>query len=69
MANQIQTGASEQGIVLLLTIIPAVFAALAIPLIMLYPLDNKTLTDVQRGLHQRKNTVVKQDENEVMNNG
>ncbi|WP_159821511.1 MFS transporter [Colwellia sp. 20A7] len=53
IANQAQTGASEQGIVLLLTIIPAVFAALAVPLIMLYPLDDKTLEHVQKELAQR----------------
>ena len=53
VANQAQTGASEQGIVLLLTIIPAAFAALAVPLIMLYPLDDKTLRHVQKELAQR----------------
>lgn len=55
VANQMQTGASEQGIVLLLTIIPGVFAALAVPIILLYSLDNKTLNKVQQSL-QEKNT-------------
>lgn len=69
VANQVQTGASEQGIVLLLTIIPAVFAALAVPLIVLYPLDDKTLTEVQSGLDKRKNNLNDQGKNEVASNG
>jgi GPH family glycoside/pentoside/hexuronide:cation symporter len=54
VANQIQTGASEHGIVLLVTLIPAIFAALAVPLIWFYPLDDKKLRRVQNELEQRK---------------
>lgn len=68
VANQVQTGASEQGIVLLLTIIPGVFAALSIPLILLYSLDDKTLQKVQSGLETRKNNS-KTSECEAVLNG
>ena len=54
VANQVQTGASEHGIVLLVTLIPAIFAALAVPLIWFYPLDDKKLRRVQNELEQRK---------------
>lgn len=47
VANEVQSGASEQGIVLLMTLIPAVFAALAVPLIWLYPLNNQQLENIQ----------------------
>lgn len=54
VANQAQTGASEQGIVLLMTLIPGVFAATAIPIIWLYPLNDKKLKDVQDELLKRQ---------------
>mgnify|MGYP000265313330 CR=1 FL=1 len=66
VANQVQTGSSEQGIVLLLTIIPGVFASLAVPIILLYPLDNKTLQHVQSALQKRKSEP---DVNGVTQNG
>jgi GPH family glycoside/pentoside/hexuronide:cation symporter len=47
VANQAQSGASEHGIVLLMTLIPGVFALLSVFLIRLYSLDEKTLTDIQ----------------------
>jgi len=47
IANQVQSGASEHGIVLLMTLIPAVFALLAVPLIWLYPLSNQQLENIQ----------------------
>lgn len=47
VANQVQTGASQEGIVLLMTLIPAVFAAIAVPLIYFYPLDDKQLKNLQ----------------------
>ncbi|MGL1957756.1 MAG: MFS transporter [Colwellia sp.] len=54
IANQAQTGASEQGIVLLMTLIPGIFAAISIPLIWFYPLGDDTLKSVQDELAQRK---------------
>jgi len=50
VANQVQTGTSQEGIVLLMTVIPAIFAALAVPLIYFYPLDDKQLTKIQADL-------------------
>jgi len=55
VANQVQTGASEQGIILLMTLIPAIFAALAVPLIYFYPLDDKQLKKLQDELLSRDN--------------
>ncbi len=57
VANQVQTGASEQGIVLLITIIPAIFAALAVPIIWFYPLGDKKLFCVQQQLQERKKAL------------
>lgn len=54
VANQAQSGASEQGIVLLVTLIPAIFAAASVPLIWFYPLDDTKLHSVQNDLQQRK---------------
>ena len=51
-ANQVQTDASQAGIVLLMTLIPAVFAAIAVPLIYFYPLDDKKLAKLQQDLQQ-----------------
>jgi len=53
VANQAQTGASEQGIVLLMTIIPGCFAVLSLPLIKLYPLTDEQLTDIQQENQQQ----------------
>jgi len=52
VANQVQSGASEQGIVLLMTVIPGCFAALSLPLIRLYPLSDQQLNDIQ--LHNQQ---------------
>jgi len=51
VANQAQNGASEQGIVLLMTLIPAIFAGLAVPLIYFYPLTANKLKEVQEHLN------------------
>jgi GPH family glycoside/pentoside/hexuronide:cation symporter len=47
VANQAQSGASQEGIVLLMTLIPAIFAAIAVPLIYFYPLDEDKLKKLQ----------------------
>ncbi len=49
-ANQVQSNASELGIVLLMTLIPGVFAALSLWLIKLYPLDPGRLSQLQESL-------------------
>jgi GPH family glycoside/pentoside/hexuronide:cation symporter len=50
VANQVQTGTSQEGIVLLMTLIPAIFAAIAVPLIYFYPLDDEKLKKLQSEL-------------------
>jgi GPH family glycoside/pentoside/hexuronide:cation symporter len=67
VANQVQSGTSEQGIVLLLTLIPAIFAALAVPLIWFYPLDDETLTRVQNELEQRESSSTANKEGVALN--
>ncbi|PKH88111.1 MFS transporter [Colwellia sp. Bg11-28] len=50
VANQVQTGVSQEGIVLLMTLIPAIFAAIAVPLIYFYPLGDQQLEKIQQEL-------------------
>lgn len=54
VANQVQSGDSQQGILLLMTFIPAFFAVLAVFLIKLYPLSDPELLKVQSELASRK---------------
>ncbi|WP_440877131.1 MFS transporter [Thalassotalea sp. PLHSN55] len=54
VANQVQSGASENGIVLLMTLIPAVFAALAVPVLYFYPLSERKVEDIQRELFEQQ---------------
>lgn len=51
VANQAQTGASEHGIVLLMTVIPALFAALAVPIMGFYSLSDKQLIKMQAEMY------------------
>ena len=43
--------ASEHGIVLLMTVIPAIFAALAVPIMYFYPLGDKQLQKMQAEMY------------------
>lgn len=52
-ANQIQSGDSMQGIVLLMTLIPGVFALIAVFIIRLYPLKNEQMLAVQNALNTK----------------
>lgn len=54
VANQAQSGASQLGIVLLLTVIPGVVAFVAAFTMRFYPLDNARLVQVQSELLARK---------------
>ena len=54
VANEAQTLASQTGIVLLMSVIPAAFALLAVIIMFFYKLDNKTLLQVQSELAARK---------------
>lgn len=55
VANQAQNSDSEMGIVLLMSLIPAVFAALAVVCIWFYPLGQQTLLQVQNELKKKSN--------------
>lgn len=54
VANATQTAKSQTGIVLLISFIPAVFAFLAVAVMMFYKLDNKQLAQIQIELAERK---------------
>ena len=57
VANEAQSGASQLGIVLLLTVIPGVIALIAAFTMRFYTLDNATLARVQAELLARKATA------------
>lgn len=57
VANEAQSDASRQGIVLLLTVIPGVVALLAAWLVSAYPLDDAALARVQDDLQARRDTA------------
>lgn len=50
-ANQMQSGDSMQGIVLLMTLIPGFFALISVFIIRLYPLKNEQMLEVQNALN------------------
>lgn len=55
-ANQVQGSESLLGISLLMTVIPGAFAFIAVVIVQRYPLDAKTLENVQDALHERKSS-------------
>jgi len=61
VANQVQTGTSQEGIVLLMTLIPAIFAAIAVPLIYFYPLDDRQLKKLQGELFKQQELTKKEE--------
>ena len=69
IANEAQSGASQEGIVLLMTLIPAVFAAIAVPLIYFYPLDEKELSRIQGELAAAEELAQEQLNKENLNQG
>jgi len=54
VANQSQSDASQQGIVLLMTVIPGLVALLAAWTMRFYPLDDAQLAHIQQALAERK---------------
>jgi len=54
VANTEQTPESQTGIVLLISVIPAVFAFLAVGVMAFYKLDNRTLSQIEAELAARK---------------
>lgn len=56
--NATQTPESQTGIIMLMSFIPAVFAALAVGIIFFYKLDDSTLKQIQADLAARKEKPV-----------
>ncbi|OKY28097.1 MFS transporter [Thalassotalea sp. PP2-459] len=54
VANQVQNSDSQTGIVLLMTLIPAVFAAVSVGIITRYPLSEHRVEEIQQSLLTRK---------------
>ncbi len=54
VANQTQTDESKLSIVLLITVIPGIFALISVFFVRFYPLDDQQLAHVQGELFQRK---------------
>ncbi|MDG1750558.1 MAG: MFS transporter [Thalassotalea sp.] len=54
IANQVQNHDSQTGIVLLMTLIPAGFAALSVFVVKFYSLSDKAVIDIQDDLAKRK---------------
>ncbi|MDO6447558.1 MFS transporter [Colwellia sp. 1_MG-2023] len=54
IANQVQSHDSQAGIVLLMTLIPAGFAALSVFVVRFYALSDSAVIDIQQDLVQRK---------------
>jgi Na+/melibiose symporter-like transporter len=65
VANATQTPESQTGIVLLISLIPAVFAFLAVAVMLFYRLDNRTLRQIQVDLAARKGTAAARDASTV----
>jgi GPH family glycoside/pentoside/hexuronide:cation symporter len=53
-ANQVQSGASQNGIILLMSVVPGVIALLAAILMCFYNLNDARLAEVQAALAERK---------------
>lgn len=62
VANQAQTSGSEQGIVLLMTIFPAVFAILAVIVVRFYSLDEAQMKTLHAELNYSQDDEVKRAE-------
>lgn len=57
-ANQAQSNDSLFGIILLMTIVPSVFAFVAVLLVRLYPLSDSDVEELQQALNQQKEVNV-----------
>jgi len=55
VANQAQTGASRNGIALLQTVLPGVFALVAVVTVRFYTLTGEQLEQIQQDLNEREN--------------
>ncbi len=58
VANQVQSHDSQTGIVLLMTLIPAVFAIFSVIVVRYYSLSDERIKEIQADLADRKNVTV-----------
>jgi GPH family glycoside/pentoside/hexuronide:cation symporter len=56
-ANQVQTAESLHGIVLLMSVIPAILAFVSVAALLLYKLDKNAMIKIQSDLDARKTQV------------
>ena len=54
VANQVQSDASQQGIVLLMTLLPALFALIAVFVIKVYPLTDNKVAEIVVELNEKQ---------------
>lgn len=57
VANQVQSNESQTGIVLLMTLIPAIFAGLSVFVVRFYALSDEKVVEIQNELLERKASV------------
>ncbi|ESQ76321.1 MFS transporter [Asticcacaulis sp. AC402] len=57
VAKQAQTGASQEGIVLLMSIVPGIVAFLSVLILLLYNLDDSRLKTIQADLDARRSRI------------
>ncbi|MCC2606714.1 MFS transporter [Planctobacterium marinum] len=55
--NQVQNDASEQGILLLMSLLPGLFALISVVIIHFYSLSEQRLEHIQQDLQQRRETL------------
>ena len=60
VANQVQSLESQHGIVLLMTLLPAMFALISVFVIRFYPLSDRNVVDIQDKLNMQKHTIAKE---------
>ena len=57
VANQIQTGETITGIIMLMSFYPAIFGIVGVVLMAFYPLNNKMMTQIETDLTLRRQEV------------
>lgn len=62
IANQAQSLESQHGIVLLMTLLPAIFALISVFVIRLYPLNDNKVVDIQGQLNAQKQEAVSNEQ-------
>ncbi|WNC71548.1 MFS transporter [Thalassotalea psychrophila] len=62
VANQAQSLESQHGIVLLMTLLPAIFALISVFVIRLYPLNDNKIIDIQGQLNDQKQETISNEQ-------